>query len=82
MNDGPSVNDPTPEAIAKGLKPKHAKRLRMCAHELVPWSDAMKSHRQLREAGLVDLGTDGEREYALGSDLGKQVAAFLEPDGA
>lgn len=68
----------TAAEVAAELKPKHAKRLLLCAHDLIPWSDAVKSHRQLRERGLVMRGTDGDGDYALGSDFGREVAAELE----
>lgn len=68
---------PTPAEIAADLRPKLAKRLLLCAHEAVPWSHAMKSHRQLHDAGLVFKGTDGQQDVALASPEGEEVAAEL-----
>lgn len=69
---------PTPAVVAAGLDPKLRKRLLLCAHNVVPWFDAAKSHRRLEKLGLIHEGTlDGET-VALGTPDGQAVAKILE----
>jgi hypothetical protein len=72
------VSEQMPAVVAADLPTKLQKRLLLCAHNAVPWHEASKSHRRLRDLGLVHEGTlDGEK-VALGTPDGQAVAKVLE----
>lgn len=59
-----SANEPAPETE---LSPKLVKRMEAikAAGGTVPWTEAPKQHRQLRELGLIYEGDDGAQKYAV-----------------
>jgi hypothetical protein len=79
MQTEPSSAVPTPEAMTYlRERPKLQKRLRLCLHTAIPWNDAPKSHRQLREHGLVYFGEGGLGEVALATPEGIEAMRMLE----